>query len=160
MALRRRVVGGKLQSASPDSRKMREFLKVLGAFAIVLIFFYGTLFFLTDSATSSATSYCPQGETVDLKPPFQKSGNGFAYVAAVPSLESRSDSSTTPLRSKFLICEEGLALGPPHTVHAEVATKGKGRFSHWSGAGFIFSASDNSNPNINQRHYRAVLESK
>jgi hypothetical protein len=134
---------------------MRIFLRVVGAFAIVMVFFYATLFSMDYIAP-----YCPQGETVDLKLPFQKSGDGFAYVANVPSLENRSDSSATPFRSKFLICEGSFALGPPHTVYAEIAAKGKGRFSHWTAMGFIFSASDNSDPNTNGRRYRAVLENK
>jgi hypothetical protein len=134
---------------------MRELLRVVGAFAILLFFFFATLYLMNYFAP-----LCPRGESVDLNPPFQKAGNGFAYIASAPSLEDRSDSSATPVRSKFLVCENEYALGPSHTIHADVATKGKGRFSHWTAAGFIFSASDNSNPNANGKHYRAALETK
>ena len=134
---------------------MREFLKVLGGFAIVMVSFLGTLYLMNYFAP-----LCPNGEMVELKPPFQRPGKGFAYVAGTPSLEDRADSGSAPTRSKFLVCENEYALGPPHSVHAEIAAKGKGRFSHWTMAGFIFSASDNSDPNKNGRLYRAVLEEK
>jgi hypothetical protein len=129
---------------------MRVILNAIGAFAIVLVSFFGTLFLLEYFAPS-----CPQGTAVDFKPPFQKVGSGFAYVATIPSLEDRSDSAAAPARSNFLVCENGRRLGPPHSVHAEIAAKGNGRFSHWTSS-FIFSASDNSDPNTNGRRYWAV----
>jgi pectate lyase len=129
---------------------MRVFLKGVGALAIVLVSFFGTLFLLEYSAP-----LCPQGTTVDLKAPFSKVGSGFAYFVTVPALEDRADSGATPTRSTFLVCENGYRLGPPHSIHADIATMGKGRFSHWT-SGFIFSASDNSDPNTNGRRYWSV----
>jgi hypothetical protein len=133
---------------------MRIFLKGLGAFAIVLVSFFGTLFLLEYSAP-----LCPQGAAADFKPPFQRVGSGFGYFATLPALEDRADSGATPARSAFLVCENGYRLGPPHTVHADITAKGKGRFSHWL-SGFIFSASDNSDPNTNGRRYWAVPDTR
>jgi len=131
---------------------MQLFLKSLGACLIVIFFFAATLFLMNYLAP-----LCPQGKVFLLKPPFAKFGSGFAYVApSPPSLENLSDSSTSPTRSTYLVCENGYVLGPAHSIHAEIIGKGKGRFSHWSEAGFVFSASDNSDPNINGRTYLAV----
>jgi hypothetical protein len=122
---------------------------------MVMVSFYATLFLM-----NYFHPRCPRGEAVELKLPFQKSGNGFAYVAAAPSLENHSDSSATPTRSNLVVCEDDFALGPPHSVHVEIDGKGRGRFSHWTAAGFIFSASDSTDPNTNGRRYRAVPGAK
>jgi len=134
---------------------MSQFLRVLGAFAILMFFFFTTTFLMNYFAP-----LCPRGEAVELKPPFPKYGIGAAYTAAAPSLEQFSDSGAAPTRSNYLVCENGYALGPAHTVHAEIAAKGKGRFSHWTATGFIFSAADNSDPNTNGHKYRAVAAGK
>jgi hypothetical protein len=133
---------------------MSQFLRVLGAFAILMFFFFATTFLMNYFAP-----LCPR-EGVELKPPFTKFGTGVAYQAAAPSLEQFSDTSAAPTRSNYLVCENGVPLGPAHTVHAEIVAKGKGRFSHWNEAGFIFSAADNSNPNTNGHKYRAVPAGK
>ena len=133
---------------------MRIFLKGAGAFSIILVSFFGTLFGLEHLAP-----LCPQGTVVNFKPPFQRVGSGFAYFVTVPALEDRADSGAAPTRSAFLVCENGYRLGPPHTIHADITNKGKGRFSHWL-SGFIFSASDNSDPNTNGKSYWAVQDSR
>jgi hypothetical protein len=129
---------------------MRIFLKGVGAFAIVLVSFFGTLFLLEYFAP-----LCPKGAAVDFTAPFSRMGAGYAYSVTVPALADRADSSTAPRQSGFLVCENGYRLGPPHSVHADIVAEGKGRFSHWV-SGFIFSASDNSDPNTNGRRYWAV----
>jgi len=134
---------------------MSQFLRVLGAFAILMFFFFATTFLMNYFAP-----LCPRGEGVELKPPFAKFGTGVAYSAAAPSLEQFSDTSAAPTRSNYLVCENGHALGPAHTVHAEIIAKGKGRFSHWTATGFVFSAADNSDPNTNGHNYRAVPAGK
>jgi hypothetical protein len=133
---------------------MRIFLNVVGAFAIVLVSFFGTMFLMEYLAP-----LCPQGTAAEFKPPFQMVGSGFAYFATAPALQDRADTDTMPTRSGFLVCEDGHRLGPPHSVHGDIMAKGKGRFSHWL-AGFIFSTSDNSDPNSNGRRYWAVPASK
>jgi hypothetical protein len=139
---------------------MREFLRVVAAFSIVMIVFFVTTISLKYFAPFSPQAPCPKGDATELKPPFWKFGTGFAHVAAAPSLEDLSDSPVNPARSKLLVCENDHVLGPPHSLHAEIDAQGKGRFSHWAGTGFVFSASDNSDPNTNYRHYRAVLANK
>jgi pectate lyase len=54
------------------------------------------------------------------------------------------------------VYENGKALGPAHTVHVDIASSGRGRFSHYNGGSgqtLRFSASDNSNPRTNGRVY-------
>jgi hypothetical protein len=134
---------------------MQILLRVLGALAIVVVFFVGTLYFL-----NYLQPRCPQGQALELRPPFAKFGNGFAYAAPAPALESLSDTPAAPKQSNYVVCEGRYVLGPAHTAHAEIDARGNGAFSHWNNIGFVFSASDNSNPNTNQRSYRAVLPAK
>ena len=97
---------------------------------------------------------CPDGETLALKEPFRKQG-ALWFFADAPSLSGESDTAEAPKRSPFLVCENDRALGPGHTQHGDIATKGGGRFSH-AGSGFYFSSSDNSDPNTNGRNYWVV----
>jgi hypothetical protein len=97
---------------------------------------------------------CPQGDMIALKRPFQKSG-ALSYFAEAPSMVGFSDTSAAPSRSNAVVCEENRALGPAHSVHADIAAKGGGRFSHWI-TGFVFSTTDNSDANTNGRSYWAV----
>ena len=87
---------------------MRAFLRVLGAFAVVMAIFFSTVFFL-----NYFSPFCPRGEVTELKAPFLKFGTGVAYVAAAPSLQDLSDSKAAPTRSSLLVCENNRALGPP-----------------------------------------------
>jgi hypothetical protein len=98
---------------------------------------------------------CPPGKDTVLGKPFAKF-DGFAFVAAAPTLDSVADSGASPKRSSVLVCENNRLLGPSHSLHSDVAAKGLGLFSHWAGAGFVFSTTDNSDPNTNGRYYRAV----
>jgi hypothetical protein len=135
---------------------MRELSRVVGAFAILML-----LFFVAVLVMDRSGPRCLLAEGLALRPPFTKFGVGFAYVAAAPSLASYSDTLAAQTESRFVICEDGYLLGPPHSVHAEIDTKGGGRFSHWDTAGgFVFSASNNSDPNTNGKRYRVGLERK
>lgn len=98
---------------------------------------------------------CPKGEITLLNRPFQKFG-GTAYIALAPLFDNLSDSSNAPFRSNALVCEDDRPLGPGHSPHTDIGAKGKGRFSHWKDIGFVFSTSDNSDPNANGRTYWAV----
>jgi hypothetical protein len=98
---------------------------------------------------------CPHNTTAtDLARPFASVG-GFGFSAAAPQLEDASDIPDKPGRSRYLVCEGSQLIGPAHSIHGDIASIGKGRFSHW-GKDFIFSASDNTNPNTNGRRYVAV----
>jgi len=132
---------------------MRLNLPVLGGAVAVIV-----VFWLTGFALNVLMPLCPQGfPAIELKGPFQRHGaDGAAYLAAAPSLEGDSDSSERPARSTHLVCENRYVLGPAHSLHTDISAKGRGRFSHWGADGFIFSASDNTDPNSNGRTYLAT----
>ena len=77
--------------------------------------------------------------------------SGSAYII-FQSFTVAGDTSSAPRQSRLQIYENGKALGPAHTAHADIRTLGRGRFSHW-GNSLRFSASDNSNPKTNGRTY-------
>ncbi len=90
---------------------------------------------------------------IRLKGPFVKFGSsGVAYVAVDP-FGHLADMPNDARRSPVTLYENELALGPPHSVHGDIAAFGQGRFSHWTVLGIVFSASDNSDPNYNGRRY-------
>jgi hypothetical protein len=60
-------------------------------------------------------------------------------------------------RSPVVIYENSERLGPAHNAYEVIRDFGTGRFSFWRGSGFVFTASDNSDPNTNGRRYWAVL---
>lgn len=78
------------------------------------------------------------------------------YVAPGPKAVSffriRSDGVDAPHVSSLVVREDGKLLGPPHSLHADVAEAGGGRFSHWDSS-VVFSTSDNSDPRENGRTY-------
>ena len=61
--------------------------------------------------------------------------------------------------SPLVLYEDGRALGPMHTPHADIAAQGKGAFSHWD-ARLWFSTSDNSDPNTNGRCYEVRIDTR
>jgi hypothetical protein len=124
-------------------------MKVVVAIGIVVASFFVTLW-----AMDYFISTCPGGEAVAMTRPFEKSGRLSVYGKA-PSLADISDLPDAPTRSRAVVCEGNFVLGPAHSQHGDIAEKGGGRFSHW-GPGFVFSASDNSDPNKNGRTYWAV----
>jgi hypothetical protein len=84
----------------------------------------------------------------------------IAVIARGPAavrLEALADSEDNTERSPVVIYEDQTPLGPAHSSHADIRNLGRGRFSHWRRQGFVFAASDNSNPNTNGRYYFAVL---
>jgi len=58
-------------------------------------------------------------------------------------------------RSRLILFEDGRPLGPPHQPHGQISSLGDGRYSHWNNF-ILFSASDNSDPRTNGRHYHAI----
>jgi hypothetical protein len=62
------------------------------------------------------------------------------------------DSASKSGLSSLQLFEGSLALGPAHTLHRDIRTVGKGRYSHW-GNSLFFSTSDNSDPRSNGRLY-------
>ena len=94
-----------------------------------------------------------------LNPPFQ-ADQGEAWVVRLdmaPELarfEAVADTLEQPYRSPLRLFEDGVALGPAHSLHALIRGQGSGRFSHWGPRQILlFSASDKSDPNRNGRVY-------
>ncbi|MHC6154904.1 hypothetical protein ACVSQB_24285 [Bradyrhizobium elkanii] len=108
----------------------------------------------------------PKGRIVfAVYPPFTKVA-GAEYQTnpitaplfkALKELDDEADANDAAHRSNLLLYEDDKLLGPPHSVHSDIATLGEGRYSHWKDVGIRFSASDNSDPNINGRRYWAVI---
>ncbi len=99
------------------------------------------------------------GEKVELLRPFAKFLNSdFAVIAQNHLFKELADSADNNERSTIELYENGKRLGPPHSKHADVANIGRGRYSHWrqSNSIFVFSSSDNSNPQTNGRAYWVV----
>jgi hypothetical protein len=109
--------------------------------------------------TSYVPSEEPPGAVMLLYRPYNKlDDNGIAFVAHASRLGGMADSSDGPRRSPVILYENERPLGPPHSAHSDISKFGLGRFSHWNTAkGFIFSSSDNSDPNFNGRNYWVIL---
>ena len=95
-----------------------------------------------------------------IKPHAISHEQGFAYYAVVEAwrvpwpFEIRFDSLNDSMRSRAFLREDGIALQPPHSAHADIRSAGRGRFSHWGNdRTFFFSASDSSDPRANSRNY-------
>jgi hypothetical protein len=126
--------------------------RIIGGLIIVAGSFAATLW-----VANYFSPLCPQGSIVAMSPPFAKFGStGVAYIAVAPSLDETANSVDNPRRSPMLVCENSHLLGPAHSVGVDIAEKGGGRFTHWRGIGFIFSASDGTDPNANGRKYWSV----
>jgi hypothetical protein len=84
---------------------------------------------------------------------FEDGRTGFAANPGRLARLLRSDGLEAPQASSLRLFEDRLALGPAHSLHADIQALGKGRYSHWGDA-IYFSASDNSDPRTNGRAYR------
>lgn len=129
---------------------MQTVLKVIGGLAVVVISFV-----VTDRALDYVWPRCPAGERLELKRPFVRIEGRSFYAPLPPAFESFADTSSEPKRSSLVLCEGSSPLGPAHALHADIAAKGGGRFSHWLSQ-IIFSSSDGSDPNQNAYTYIAV----
>ena len=69
-----------------------------------------------------------------------------------PLLTFHADSNAHPHRSDLKMFEDGVALGPAHALHVDIAARGGGRYSHW-GSHLYFSSSDGTDPAANGRLY-------
>ncbi len=82
----------------------------------------------------------------------------FGVIARDEKFANLADTFDNNRRSSIEIYEDERRVGPPHSAHADVTKMGQGRYSHWrtNGAFFVFSSSDNSDPQTNGRAYWAV----
>jgi hypothetical protein len=66
-----------------------------------------------------------------LEPPFIHYG-GFGYIAQAPVFNKLADTIEDNYQSPLLLFENNTLLGPAHSLHADIAAAGAGRFSHWA----------------------------
>ncbi|MBB6235787.1 pectate lyase [Pedobacter sp. AK013] len=106
------------------------------------------------SSDSTSIIAATSGSTGKLSLTGVKSEGGYAYKISesIPG----GDNSTSKEQSILRLFENGVELGPAHSVHDDIRNLGKGRFSHW-GTTVIFSASDNTDPRTNGRSYTYVM---
>lgn len=85
----------------------------------------------------------------------QPSGHGpYSYIVPMGTkLLTQNDTFQSPTQ----LYEDERALGPGNSQHADIGSKGMGRFSFWKGGSLIFSSSDNSDPRTNGRQYTLIL---
>jgi glucan phosphoethanolaminetransferase (alkaline phosphatase superfamily) len=82
--------------------------------------------------------------------PVKFDGPVFYFLADTPSANTMSSLS---------LFENGKLVGPPHAVHESIRKNGLGGFSHWNnywGDQLFFSSSDNTDPRVNGRTYKAT----
>jgi MoaA/NifB/PqqE/SkfB family radical SAM enzyme len=82
--------------------------------------------------------------------PFEYFG-GHAWRADARLL-GPGDDARAPYRSEARLYENGKAFPGAHAAHDAVRAWGRGLYSHWESS-FVFSASDNTDPNTNGRCY-------
>ena len=66
-----------------------------------------------------------------------------------------SDTLEEPTRATSVVCEDDKQLGPAHSLHVDIVRLGHGSYSQWDN-GLMFSSSDGSDPNKNDRIYKAI----
>jgi hypothetical protein len=98
---------------------------------------------------------CPTGSKSDLVRPFVHV-EGYAFKAPAPGLAKIADTDRELYRSPAVLCEDGIRMGPEHSFWSTIVKSGSGRFSHYEDTA-VFSATDNSDPNVNGRHYMIVI---
>lgn len=80
---------------------------------------------------------------------------GRAYAFPAAELRAESDDDDHAERSTWALLEDGSPLQGAHAPHAAIVAQGAGLWSHWKDV-VVFSASDNSDPRTNGRHYQLV----
>jgi hypothetical protein len=108
-------------------------------------------------ATCCDTPRAPEGIALRIARPFEKVQDApLVAVARLEALDDVADTEEHPERSPFLLYENTLLLGPPHSFHDEIRENGMGRYSHWRGLGLLISSSDGTDPKSNGRTYWLV----
>jgi parallel beta-helix repeat protein len=106
--------------------------------------------------SSTGTASCTQ-TPLDISNASLESGYGY-YIE---NIFGTPPDTNDVLKSTLRLFEGGKEIGPAHSSHADIRTKGLGRFSHkYTGAETLrFSASDNTDPRINGKSYTYCLTS-
>ena len=141
----------------------RQTLNVLGAAALIYAIYLPVALYLKSNYVPVAK---PQGKIVEPLGDIRHV-EGFGYRASTDVLMRYEDNDPDNQHSPIILYENLTPLGPAHSTHPDVQFLGLGRYSHWGGnsatsgwrqiRGVLFSASDNSDPRTNGRHYWAVL---
>jgi hypothetical protein len=134
-------------------------LVILGSVAAAA--YFATAFWLRTAYHPVLPANAPKvsGDIVLLQRPFREFlDSKFAVISNDTMFNDFADSADDNNRSDVQLYEDEKPLGPAHSVHADVANMGGGRFSHWrfNYSMFLFSSSDNTDPRTNGRNYWAV----
>jgi hypothetical protein len=85
--------------------------------------------------------------------------SGFMFAvrlqSGLPFMRVVGDTNDSPFLSQTQLFEDGNSLGPEHSLHTEIISKGAGRYSNYHDY-LYFSSRDNSDPRINGRTYRVT----
>jgi hypothetical protein len=95
------------------------------------------------------------GSGIILKGPFKCIGKHL-FMAHMPQLAKIADTELIQA-SPLMLFEDSRVLGPPHSLHEDIDTKGRGLYSH-SGENLYFATSDNTDPNVNGRNYWVLVK--
>jgi hypothetical protein len=128
--------------------------RLLSALAVTAIYFA-----LASWLAMSGVNPTPKGKIVyRIRQPFEVyPGSHLVLYPQMEAWRGIADTEREPQRSPVLLYEDNRLLGPPHSSLDDIATLGEGRYSHWLRQGLVFSTSDNSNPNTNDRIYLIVV---
>ncbi|MGB4399520.1 MAG: nucleoside hydrolase [Daejeonella sp.] len=103
---------------------------------------------VASTTTTSSTTTSSTAKTINLSNVTLNSGNAFLITEWFGVGGDTKWTTTSTLK----VFENDRELGPAHSAHHDVASYGKGRFSHF-GNNLYFSASDNTDPRYNGRKY-------
>lgn len=78
------------------------------------------------------------------------------YMYTIPVLQN-GDTADNSLQSKLVLFEDGIPLRQRHEHHSTIVRVGRGAYSHWE-RHILFSTSDNTDPNKNQRIYSYAVD--
>lgn len=89
---------------------------------------------------------------VDLERPFRhEEGQRWSCPIPLALTSYHCDAMDAPRRSVLRLYEDGIELDWPHSSHSAIASE-PGHYSHWD-RGILFSTTDGSDPNHNERQY-------
>jgi len=77
---------------------------------------------------------------------------GYAWMVDLSRFDIYGDTPENLAGSRYILYEDNVELGPPHSTHNTVRNQGNGAYAHKDGR-LYFSTSDNTNPCRNGRTY-------
>jgi hypothetical protein len=127
---------------------------VLQLTAVAIITYFGAMYWLSISydptIRRSAMPGVP-GETEIIRRPYEPLADSKFAVRGY-DLYFKDDADKE--HSRVTVYEDDRPLGPSHSTYDQVYYFGMGRYAHTKNS-FIFSSSDNTDPNTNGRTYWA-----